>query len=129
MARGKDRHDAHKAAVAGLGKVLSRRAGSACELCGESLDLRPIEVPPTAEEPSAEAAMLACARCRELVEAKRLPRETQDLRFLEKAAWADPVPVKLSAVRLLRRLDAEGVGWATELLDGLWMPEEVEALL
>jgi protein PhnA len=129
MARGKDRHDAHRAALLALGKDLSRRAGSGCELCEEGFDHRPIEVQPTLADPALDRAILACARCRDTMTAKRLPREAADFRFLETAAWADPVPVKVAAVRLLRRLDAEGVGWASEVLDGLWLPEEVEERL
>ena len=129
MARGKDLHDAHAQAVARLGKDLSRRAGHRCELCNGDADLRVVEVPPTGEEPDVDAAMLACARCRDLTDSKKLPRDTGDLRFLEGSAWADPVPVKVSAIRLLRRLSDDGVAWARECLDGVWIDDDVAALL
>jgi protein PhnA len=129
MARGRDRFDAHVAAVHALGKDLSRRAGSVCELCGGGDDLRVLEVPPVDEEPDVDAAMLACARCRDVIEVKKLPADTTDLRFLEGAVWADPVPVKVAAIRLLRRLADHGAGWASECLDGVWIPEEVEERL
>ena len=40
MARGRDAHHARLAAISRLGKTLTRRAGSVCELCADSLDLR-----------------------------------------------------------------------------------------
>ena len=129
MARGRERHDARVAAVGRLGKDLSRRAGSVCELCGGGDDLRVLEVPPVEEDPDLDAVILACARCRDVVETPKLPRETSDLRFLEGAVWADPLPAKVAAIRLLRRIAASGAGWATECLDGLWIDEEVAARL
>lgn len=129
MATRKDRHDARVQAVAGLGKVLSRRAGSRCELCSGDQDLRVIEVPPVDEDPHVEAALLSCGPCLERHGAKHPARDADALRFLETAAWADPVPVKLMAIRWLRRLSDAGVDWATEILDGLWVPEEVQELL
>ena len=125
MARGLDKHQERQAAISALGKTISRRAGSKCELCAGDLDCKVVEVPPIGEEPDDEAAILACSRCRELLESRRLPRDASDYRFLEGAAWADPLPVKVAAVTQLRRLAAGGVGWATECLDGLWLPEDV----
>lgn len=125
MARGHDRHEARVTAVAALGKTLTRRAGARCELCAGDLDCRVVEVAPTGEEPAEDAALLACGRCRDLIDGKKLPPDAADFRFLEGAAWADPLPVKLEAVRQLHRLSAAGVGWARECLDGLWLPDEV----
>ena len=129
MATRKDRHDARVQAVAGLGKVLSRRAGSRCELCEGDLDLRVVEIPPVDEEPSADAAILACGSCRERRDDKRPAREAEALRFLETAVWADPLPVKLAAIRWLRRLRDADVDWARSTLDGLWIDEAVAEAL
>lgn len=123
MARGKDLHDAHQAAVASLGRGLSRRARSRCELCGESGSLHVLEVPPTGEEPSEDAAILACARCHPLLTDKRL--RADELRFLETAVWSEILPVQVLAVTLLRRLAAGEVVWARDTLDGLWLSDEV----
>ncbi len=116
MARGKDAHDARIHAVAALGKALSRRAGSRCELCEAGSGLRPVEVPPLPEEPDLDAALLLCERCRDLIDAKRLPADTHDLRFLAAAIWSDLPPVQTTAERLLRRL-APDTPWAAEALD------------
>ena len=126
MASRRDQHHTHLHAVAALGKVLTRRAGSVCELCADSLDLRPLEVPPKEEEPSIDAAILACARCREATESKKLPRDIDSFRFLTGSIWSEVPPVQLAAVRLLRRLVEADVSWATEVNDELWLDEETE---
>ena len=60
-----------------LGKNLTRRAGSLCELCNGADDLRVIEIAPVSESPSEDAAILACAACRDVLTAKRLPKDTE----------------------------------------------------
>ncbi len=125
MASGRERHQVRVQAVAALGRVLTRRARSQCELCEGSGDLRPAEVPPIDEEPDPDAAALLCGRCRELVQGGRLPRQLADLRFLEGTVWAEVAPVQIAAVRLLRRVAAEGVDWAIELNEGLWLADEI----
>ena len=127
MARGKNSHDERVNAVQGLGKSISRRAGHKCELCGSDRELRIVEVPPVDEDPDASAALLGCRRCRDAMEAKRL--DAEDLRFLEGAIWAEPVPVRVAAIRLMRRLAEDQVVWARACLDGLWIDEELEARL
>jgi protein PhnA len=127
MSSGKDQHAARKAAVAALGRNLTRRARSRCELCEAQEDLRVVEVPPLPEEPEEDAALLGCARCRALVEGGRLPREPAELRFLETAVWAEVPPAQIAAVRLARRLRDAEVGWASDLLDGLWLDDAMQA--
>jgi protein PhnA len=130
MARGRDRHDERVAALAALGKDLSRRAGSACELCGAASGCQPIEVePPPEDGPELDAALLACPRCREALVARRLPGEPADYRFLEGVAWSEVLPVQVAAVRLLRRVAADGAAWAAECAEGLWLSDEVRARL
>ena len=128
MARGRDEHRAAQQAVAGLGKTLSRRAGSECELCGASQGCRPILVPPVQdpEEPGVDDAILACERCRDAMTGKKLPGRPDDYRFLETAVWSETVPAQIAAVRLLRRLAADDVAWAAETNEGLWLDEAIE---
>lgn len=129
MARGRERHQARVAAVAGLGRQLSRRARSGCELCGESTALSVIEIEPVdPEEPLPERAAMLCERCAALV-GGTLPRETAALRFVEQSVWAEVLPVQLAAVRLCRALAADGVDWAITTLDGLYLDPDTEALL
>ena len=128
MSSKRERHQERLAGVSALGKILTRRARSKCELCEEEGRLKVVEVPPVDEDPDIEAAILACGRCIDLVEEKGRMDEVE-LRFLENAVWADPTPVKVAAVRLVRALSGKEVRWATDLLDGLWLPDEVAALL
>jgi hypothetical protein len=127
MARGRDAHDARVAAVAALGRSLARRAGSVCELCGSGDGCRVVEVPPLSDDPDLERALLQCDACTEALGARRL--DGASLRHLTTAAWGDPVPVKLVAIRGLRRLAEQGELWARDALDALWIPEDVSELL
>jgi len=120
---------ARKQSLSGLGKVLSRRSGSACELCGAGAGCQPMEVTPLPEEPTDDMALLACERCRDALTARRLPGDTADYRFLESSAWSEVLPVQVTAVRLLRRVADADVAWARELLDGLWLSDDVQALV
>lgn len=128
MARGYDEHAERVAAVNALGRPLARRARSACELCGAKGDeagrLDPFEVPPAPDEPDAEKALLACARCATAMEGGRL--DEREFRFLESAAWSEVQAVQVSAVRMLRRLAAAKVDWAREALENLYLAPEVE---
>lgn len=88
-----------------------------------------IEVAPLSDKPSEDAAILACQRCREVLEAKRLPKETTELRFLEGSVWAEPIPVRVAAIQLLRRLEADQVPWARQCLEALWIDSDIEERL
>lgn len=121
MARGRDRHEAHKQAVARLGRSLSRRAKSCCELCGESAPLKVVEVAGGPEEPDEDWALMLCERCRDLDR-----EDPADQRFLEGSMWSETVPAQVLAVRQLRKLAASEVVWAVDALDGLWLDEAIE---
>jgi protein PhnA len=121
MANRREVHHARRAAVAALGKGLSRRARSRCELCGEGGPLAVVELDGAPEEPEEDWALLLCARCQALDEA---PPET--LRFLTTAMWSEVAPAQVQAVRALRGLAED---WAKEALDGLWLDEAISARL
>lgn len=127
MARGFDQHQQRVHALAGLGKELSRRARSRCELCGDSTSLEVVEVPPATEEPDPDRAVMVCARCRPAVDGGRMRGEPDTWRFLAEAVWSETAPVQVAAVRATRRLAEEGVDWAREALDGLFLDEAIEA--
>lgn len=126
MARGHDVNQARKAAVAGLGRELVRRARSSCELCGASgQSLAVVEVPPLPDEPEPDSAVMVCAPCADGVAGGRLDPERW--RFLESVIWSEIAPVQVAAVRATRRLSDAGIPWASRLLDGLYLDDEIQA--
>ena len=124
MARGRDKHDAHKAAVAALGKNLSRRARSQCELCEDRAPLKVVEVDGNPDEPNEDWAVMICEPCEDALGGKA--RDTSRLRVLEGTMWSEVRPVQITAVRILRTLDES---WARDALEGLYLDPEVEALI
>ena len=162
MARGKELHAARLAAVSALGKTLTRRARSKCELCSTDAPLKVIEVEPLDEDPHDDAAILACERCRTAIGGRSPDLEPTDSGFLQnysqlkpgrgdqaqlvfidpnadfspyEKVLIDPVVVWEPSAsgdasdEKLRKLAGEGVPWATDVLDGLWIDETVEAQL
>jgi protein PhnA len=127
MATGRDKHRAHQAAVAGLGRNLSRRARNQCELCETSKALKVVEIEPTFEDPDVERAILICESCQTALKGDISNPNT--LRFLESVVWSTTPPVQVAAVRMLRTLSDNGATWATDCLDDLFLEPEIEALI
>lgn len=104
-------------------KKLKLRSNDACELCTATDDLRVYEVPP-ASKGTEEDSILICATCHDQLENP----DTMDAnhwRCLNDSMWS-PVPaVQVMAWRLLHRL--RGEGWPVDLLDMLYLDEELLA--
>jgi len=128
MAKGRDKHKAHEAAVSALGRGIARRAKSACELCESGGSLKVFEVAGGPETPDEEWAVMLCERCAEVHTEKRR-HDAGELRFLEGVIWSELQPVQIAAVRITRRLAAGGAEWAKDTLDGLYLDEDLEALI
>ncbi len=127
MASGYQADRARKEAVNALGRELARRAKSRCELCGEGgRRLEVVEVPPLPERPEAGKAVLLCEVCADGVRGGRMG-PVERWRFLEQVVWSEVPPVQVTAVRMARSLSEQGVGWAQELLAGLYLDPEIEA--
>ena len=124
MARGHDAHQARLAAVAALGRTLSRRGRNHCELCGAKASLSVVEIPPLPEAPDPDQAVLVCARCKRLLDGKSDDPGT--LRFLEESVWSEQPPVQIAAVRLVQGLASSGVDWAERILEGLYLDPDIE---
>ncbi len=128
MARGRERYKLRQAATAALGRPLSRRARSTCELCqANGTRLTPFEVAPIPEEADPDRAALLCEPCLEGAMGGRL--EGARWRCLETSSWSEVPAVQVIAVRLTRRLAEQGTDWASDLLDMLYLPPEVEEWL
>ncbi len=127
MASGYQADKARKDAVNALGRELARRSKSRCELCGEGgRRLEVVEVPPLAERPEAGRAVLLCEPCADGVMG-RVNHPAERWRFLEEVVWSEVAPVQVTAVRMARKLSEDGVGWARDLLAGLYLAPEIEA--
>ena len=129
MATGHDKYYGRRSSADMLGRQLSRRARNRCELCRTSTSLFVFEVEPVFIEPDPESAVMICERCKRAVENARKRVDPEELRFLMEAVWHEIPPIQIASVRLCRRLSTDGVIWAAELLDGLYLDPEIEALL
>lgn len=130
MASGYQAVKERREALASLGRTLSRRSGSKCELCGASgTRLTVEEVAPLPEKPSPDHAVFLCDRCAAGVRAEvRSDKiEPTEWRFLETAVWSQTPPAQVLAVRLCRKISRLGAQWATDALDNLYLSPEVES--
>jgi protein PhnA len=102
-----------------LEQTLSERAGNACEICGATEALTPLDVGPDADG-TAEMALLACPSCAEQISGAA-ELDPNHLRCLNEAAWSQVPPVQVTAYRLLARMPEES--WARDLLDMLYLDD------
>lgn len=128
MAKGYERSKQRGNKVSIFGKDLARRSKSKCELCGEGgLPLRVYEVQPAGDEPDKERCMFLCERCIDAIE--RLDKMTRvDLMFLNNSIWSEVEIVKAYSIALLRKIEEKNP-WADDILDMVYMDEELEALV
>jgi len=112
MTRGYDKHQERLQAIQLLGKDLARRAQRRCEWCEERETLNTYDTAPK-DEPSLDAVLLLCARCRALADGE-LPADPRTLRFLEGAVWNETPIVAERAKAALRLVDT---GWARDTLE------------
>ncbi len=124
MSKGYQKHQERQQALSLLGKDLTRRSRSQCELCqANGARLSIYEVAPVPSEPQLEHCLFVCEPCSDQL---RHPRRIQPAHWhcLSTAIWS-PVPaVQVVAVRLLKRLSDQP--WAAELLEQAYLPPEVQ---
>lgn len=106
-----------------LDQTLSDRAGDACEVCGATDALTPLDVGPDADG-TADRALLACPTCSKQISGLA-DLDPNHLRCLNEAAWSQVPAVQVTAYRLLSRLPEES--WARDLLDMLYLDDETLA--
>lgn len=119
---GKARAQAKKSALAALGRPLSRRARSRCELCEQTTSLAPVLLRDS-EDPDLENVLLLCGRCATVLRGGRID-DPEGLRFLESVVWSDVPLVQAAAVRMLERVDTP---WAEVARENLWLDDEARA--
>lgn len=126
---GHDKHKARVAALERLGRPLARRSRATCEIFGVSgVGLRAWEVPPVPADPDLDRTLFLCDACIHGLEAAQV-QDLEPWRVLETSMWSEVPAAKVLSVWMLRRLSAQGVQWATPLLDMAYLtPEEQEWL-
>lgn len=127
MAKGLDQHRERLEALSLLGKDLTRRAGSKCELCEASgTKLLIHEVPPVPADPKLEHCIFICEACKEQIEKPKL-RDPDHWRCLNTSAWSTEPAVQVAAVYMLNQLKDND--WANDLAETLYLNPEIEAWL
>lgn len=125
----RQRHAAAKAELAALGKDLSRRSRSRCELCSTAGGLMPVAL--TGATPTLLDTVLLCDRCARVLD-KGPGRDEADapdaLRFLEEVVWAELFPIQVAAVTMLHRVaQADIARWPSETLETVFVDDDVQA--
>jgi protein PhnA len=108
--------------ITSMEKLLHDRSGSACELCGNGNNLKAYEVP--ASPAGVEKHILACESCiNQLVGTEKL--DANHWRALNNSMWSSAPAVQVMAYRVLNRLKNEGQTWAQDLIDILYLEEDL----
>ena len=125
MAKGYELHQERMMALQAMGKDLTRRAKSKCELTGAAgVSLRPYEVPPVGADPDIERTLLISDDCFEMLHhPDRLAGRTWQC--LAEAIWSEMPAVQVTAWRMLAEL-ATREDWAREVLEEVFLDPEVE---
>lgn len=100
---------------------LFQRSGSKCELCTSTEELQVFEIPHSPE--GAEDHLLICATCKEQIEDHE-KTDPNHWRCLNDSMWSTVPAVQVMAWRMLHRL--RGEGWPQDLLDMMYMEEDVK---
>ena len=126
MAKGFETHQMRMMALQGLGKDLTRRAKSRCELTGAAgVPLRPYEVPPVPPEPDLDRILLLSDVCHEAL-ARPAGMDAREWHCLGEAIWSDFPALQVVAWRLLNHL-AQRDDWARQTLAEVFLDPETEA--
>lgn len=102
---------------------LHNRSESKCELCQATEHLKIYEVPPVATA-EADSCVLVCDVCLSQLENPE-QADPNHWRCLNESMWSEHSAVQVVAWRMLSHLRAEG--WTQDLLDMLYLEEEVLA--
>ncbi len=106
-------------------QTLQERSGSKCELCGSESNLAVYEIPPDFDG-STEQAVLLCNVCTDQINNPDT-LDANHWRCLNDSMWSQTPAVQAMAYRMLNRLVSQGELWAQDLLDMLYLEDEVKA--
>lgn len=104
-------------------QAVKQRAGDKCELCGQTHDLTANEVSPA--DGSSDQYILLCGTCKGQMDDPSTI-DGNHWRCLNDSMWSQVQVVQVAAYRQLKTLMANGEGWASDLLDMLYLEEDVQ---
>mgnify|MGYP000607395482 CR=1 FL=1 len=105
--------------------ILLQRCDSKCELCSSDSNLDLYHVPPDSTG-SADKCVMICDTCRGQIDQP----ETIDAnhwRCLNDSMWSQVPAVQVMAWRQLKQLSNAGESWSNDLLDMLYLEDDVKA--
>lgn len=102
---------------------LLQRSDSQCELCTSNQNLSIFEVAPS--DGSSDQSVMVCAVCQEQLN-DNSAQDANHWRSLNDSMWSPTPAVQVVAWRQLSKLSALGEVWAQELLDIMYMEEDVK---
>ncbi len=104
-------------------QLLRKRSEEKCELCGTGDALSPMEVTPS--NGSLEQMALACGTCQSQLNSST-ELDIDHWRCLNDCMWSPVSAVQVLAWRQLNTLATAGEVWAQDLLDTLYLEEDVK---
>jgi protein PhnA len=108
--------------ITSMEKLLHDRSGSTCELCASGNNLQVYELP--ASPSSAEKHILICTTClNQVISIDKL--DPNHWRSLNNSMWSTVPAVQVIVWRVLTRLKNEGESWAQDLLEMLFLEEDL----
>ncbi len=123
MAKGYEGNKERQETVNEFGKALAKRAGFACEWCGDKNGLRVWDYRPE-REPALETLALLCGRCRGLADGGKA--DANELRSIRNALWSDVPAVAEGAAKVLAR---HREPWIREAIEESLIDDEVKGEL
>lgn len=103
---------------------LLQRSDSKCELCASTNNLQVFDVAPS--DGSADQCAMICETCRDQISSST-ELDNNHWRCLNDSMWSPTPAVQVLAWRQLNTLANAGQTWAQELLDMMYMEEEVQS--
>ncbi len=105
-----------------LEQQLNQRSGGVCELCGSTQELSAFEVSPS--NGSIDEAILVCEVCKKELEGQTILNPNH-FRCLNDSMWSTVPAVQVVAYRVLTKLSNQQEAWAGDLLEMLYLEEDV----
>ncbi len=105
-------------------RLLNKRSDESCELCGHKEKLSVYNVLPKTDEQTEKNSILTCETCKNQLEGNT-ELDANHWRCLNDSMWNENVAVQVTAWRQLYKLKYAGQDWASDLIDMMYLEEDV----